>query len=263
MKYITIDKTNIKTSKLAYGTASLHHIFSSKKRLELLKEALTLGISHFDTSPYYGFGLSELDLGLLCKNQRDRVTITTKVGLYSPIGSSTSLPNIWTRKIMGRITPTLTTPEVNWNINRAMLSLEDSLKRMKTDYVDFLCLHEPDLSLIYTDEFLRWLEKIVSQGKVRYTGLAGEPKTIIPWLKSDDNAVLKIIQTRDGLKEEGDVDFMTEAGRKPQFTYGYVSANESKDIGTIMKNAFSRNNFGSVIVSTRKKSRLLELSNLV
>ena len=80
MRYITIKNTDIKVSRLAFGTASLHHIFSRKKRLNLLEDALMLGISHFDTSPYYGYGLSEIDLGLMSKGRRDHVSITTKIG---------------------------------------------------------------------------------------------------------------------------------------------------------------------------------------
>ena len=261
MRYITIKNTDIKVSRLAFGTASLHHIFSRKKRLNLLEDALMLGISHFDTSPYYGYGLSEIDLGLMSKGRRDHVSITTKIGLYPPVASSENIYSVWTRKTIGKAFSKIITPEVNWSINRAALSLETSLRRMDTDYVDFLFLHEPNFLLINSDEFLKWFEAVISQGKVRYVGIAGEPRTILPWLNKE-SAISRIIQTRDGHKESKVVDLMTDNGHAPQFTYGYISSSNAKNIDKVIKNASSRNSSGSIIVSTRKKERLADLANL-
>ena len=58
-----IDKTKISTSHLGFGTSYLHHIFSQKKRIKILETVFENAITHFDTSPYYGNNLAELDLG--------------------------------------------------------------------------------------------------------------------------------------------------------------------------------------------------------
>ena len=58
MRQITIEGTDLKTSKIGFGTASLHHIRSSSKRISILKTALNSGITHFDTARLYGNGIA-------------------------------------------------------------------------------------------------------------------------------------------------------------------------------------------------------------
>ena len=110
MQYLTIRNTNINVSRVSFGTASLHHLLSPKKRNMLLEKALSLGITHFDTSPYYGYGLSEVELGKMLKGQRNDITISTKVGLYPPKNTSYNLFNIWTRKAIGKFYSKLSKP---------------------------------------------------------------------------------------------------------------------------------------------------------
>jgi len=262
LNYVTIKNTSIKVSRLAYGTASLHHVFYKNKRIDILNEAINLGISHFDTSPYYGYGLSEIDLGRVINKCRDNVSIATKVGIYPPKGSSTNHTNLWLRKSIGRVFRSVSSPEINWTTKRANLSLESSLKRLKTDYVDFLFLHEPDYFAINSDEFIRWADLMVTQGKVRNMGIAGESENIIPWIH-DKSILSSVVQTRDGIKDELNIDLMLKNNIVPQFTYGYLSSGGNQNIKNTMKNAFKRNSHGSVIVSTRKKTRLSELTSML
>jgi aryl-alcohol dehydrogenase-like predicted oxidoreductase len=266
MQYTAIQNTNINVSRISFGTASLHHLINSTRRQTLLETALSLGVTHFDTSPYYGHGLSELDLGLLLKGRRGDLTVSTKVGLYPPNGSSQSVFNIWTRKILGKFNPKLSKPEVDWSLKRATLSINASLKRLNTDYVDFLFLHEPDISMIGTDEFTYWIEALKKQGKVRYGGLAGLPNLLEPWVISH-HPLIDVLQTRDGINDRDKVDNFSRVGCKPQFTYGYLSEiselNPLKTTDKIVHDALFRNDSGSVIISTRKVDRLKELIGAV
>jgi exodeoxyribonuclease-3 len=61
MKQVILPNSNLQVSRLSFGTASLHHLITSRARQQLLYSVLNSGISHFDTSPYYGFGLADHD----------------------------------------------------------------------------------------------------------------------------------------------------------------------------------------------------------
>ena len=86
MRRVTLQGTDINVSRLSFGTASLHHLPTSRRRQDLLAAAFDHGFTHFDAAPYYGFGIAERELGQFLKARRGRVTITTKVGLYPPGG---------------------------------------------------------------------------------------------------------------------------------------------------------------------------------
>ncbi|MBC8027722.1 MAG: aldo/keto reductase, partial [Steroidobacteraceae bacterium] len=78
MHTIPLPGTPVKLSRLAFGTASLHHLASTRRRADLLRTAFDHGITHFDTSPYYGDGIGERALAALGAAG----TVATKVGLY-------------------------------------------------------------------------------------------------------------------------------------------------------------------------------------
>lgn len=264
MKFTIIDKTNIKVSRLGFGTASLHHLLHAKKRQDLLRAALANGISHFDTAPYYGYGLAEFDLGKVVSQFRDSVTITTKIGLY-PIGTGTqNSATVWARKAIGKIYPRISLGFANWQVNKARYSLRESLKRLRTSYVDFLLLHEPNFSLIKTDEFVNWLENERSAGFIRAWGLAGTAENLVPFI-SQNNPLTNVIQTKDCVRQRHG-EFVLQANRDFQFTYGYLSgANSYKNIQNpdkTIKLALTRNLNGCIIISTRQISRLDEVDKI-
>jgi len=265
MKQTIIQNTEISVSRLALGTASFHHLFSSKQRQKLLEVAASVGITHFDTSPYYGYGLAETDLGVFLRGQRAAFTVTTKVGLYPWGAASSRAVSVWVRKALGKLVPTVSLPVVNWQVNRAQASLHQSLKRLKTDWVDFLFLHEPDQGLMNADELMRWIEAEHARGTVRSWGLAGVANSVAPWLLTG-HPLARVIQTQDSLNKR-QADFMLSSDRCLQFTYGYLSSQPQADkaIATelTLSKALARNVTGSVIVATRRADRIAKLSKLV
>ena len=257
-----IDNTDVRVSRLSFGTASLHHLYSAQQRQYLLKAVAAAGITHLDTSPYYGYGLAESDIGYFLKGHRNAFTVTTKVGLYPYGRASHNAFEVWTRKATGKIYPKLSAPEVDWHVKRAANSLNGSLKRLKTDYVDFMLLHEPDINVINTDEFIRWLETERAIGKVRYWGLAGVLGRIKPWL-TINHPLATVLQTKDELMTKS-ANFILESGRQLQFTYGYLSSLNANESATdVMRNALLRNTQGSILVSTRHPERIKELARFV
>lgn len=264
MRYSVIENTDVRVSRISFGTASLHHLFSAAKRRQLLETAAASGITHFDTSPYYGYGLAEIDLGMFMHGRRDDFTVTTKVGLYPFGAAAQGAVGVWVRKAAGKIYPRLSAPEVDWHVQRAGASLDASLQRLKTDHVDFLLLHEPDMRLLDADEFLTWVETARSNGKVRYWGLAGLPALLAPWLQFD-HGLAQVLQTRDDLTTKS-AGFVLEGGRQLQFTYGYLSSrpriDSDESISDIMGKALVRNTRGSILISTRRADRLKQLSGI-
>lgn len=265
MRFSVIDNTDIKVSRLGFGTASLHHLFSSTSRQKLLHAAFQVGITHFDTAPYYGYGLSESDLGKFMHKKRVDLTVTTKVGLY-PWGTiAASAGYVWSRKALGKLFPKISLPVVNWKVSRARNCLHASLKRLRTDYVEFLLLHEPEAAYLHTDEFYMWLQNERSKGTIRAWGVAGVSEHVIPWLHNK-HPLATVIQTLDSI-DQHEAEFVLDAHRKLQFTYGYLSrapiGYSKLTAEYVLRYALSRNTTGTVLISTRRLERLVGLANVV
>ena len=265
MQYTVIVGTDIRVSRISFGTASLHHLFSSGERQRLLAEAAANGVTHFDTSPLYGFGLAERELGALIGKERANFSVGTKVGLYPAGGASQGTLAVWTRKLFGKVYPPLAGPVVDWSVTRAANSLNASLKRLKTDYVDFLLLHEPDIRLVDKEAFFGWIDREKREGKVRYWGLAGLPQLLEPWV-SIGHPLGHVLQMRDDLSSRKPP-FLADSGRDFQFTYGYLSsetmASHRLPATEVICRALEKNELGSIIVSTRKVERVKALAEAV
>jgi aryl-alcohol dehydrogenase-like predicted oxidoreductase len=258
-----LDRTEAIVSALAFGTASLHHIAFQKGRQRLLHEALSQGITHFDTSPYYGFGLAETEIGAVVARSRSQITITTKVGLYSALGSCSTGAGVWIRKLVGKVNSRWAS-SINWSVKAAQDSLHGSLRRLKTEYVDFLFLHEPHPAAMRSEEFLAWLQREQRAGKVRYFGLAGQLSGMLSWVESA-HPLADVIQTKDSL-DHREADALLALGRPLQFTYGYLSsglANLGFDspLG-LLGQALERNRGGCVVFSTRDCERMRAIASL-
>ena len=115
---------------------------------QVVHAALDAGITFFDTAPAYGGpDGSERMLGHALKGERHRVVLATKFGF--------------------RLHPPDVAPGSRRNIRR---ELEDSLRRLQTDYVDLYYLHHPDPETPI-EETLETLNELVVEGKVLYVGV--------------------------------------------------------------------------------------------
>jgi hypothetical protein len=119
-------------------------------------------------------------------------------------------------------------------------------------------LHESELALLVTDEWLCWLEEEVGDGRVRYFGVAVHADRLKPFLAAASPLAV-VVQTTDSLLGL-EADIMLQYGRPLQITYGYVSdamrRGGSVDVPTILAGALTRNSTGAVIVSTRHPKRM-------
>lgn len=261
MRDVVLQGTGLRVSRLSFGTASLHHLTSSRRRQDLLAASFDNGFTHFDTAPSYGYGIAEQELGRFLDGRRGRVTIATKVGLYAPLGAHPTTASVWLRKAAGRFFPACSRPVVDWSIEAATQSLDTSLRRLRAAQIDLLLLHEPVYGALDSDALLRWVQQEQSKGRIRAWGLAGTADRMGPLLCNGPLA--PVLQVRDSL-ERREADLVTARGRDLQITYGYLSASRaiSGSLGATatLQLAMQRNRTGSVLVSSRDPARVWQLA---
>ena len=163
MNYKTLGHTGLKVSELCLGTMTFGENFYGIAVVEqagvneMVARSLDAGINFFDTADVYSYGQSEAVLGQSLKDgqvQRDRIIVATKV-----------------RSAMSEAATAGTGDVNNVGLSRQHIfsSVEDSLRRLQTDYIDLYQVHGWDV-LTPIEETLRALDDLVRQGKVRYIG---------------------------------------------------------------------------------------------
>lgn len=256
MRQVLLPGTNLSVSRFVFGTASLHHLGRLPVQAAHLEAAAAAGFTHFDTAPLYGYGGAERALGKVFGGD-PAITLTTKVGLYSPGGSDQRHVAMLARKVGGKLWPGLSRAVADLSVERARRSIRDSLRRLRRDRVEILLLHEPAPGLLQTDEWQRWRES--ESDRIGQVGIAGPARIVAPFLK-DGGALARVIQVCDGL-DTHEADIVTGAGRPLQLTYGYFSSDRSGRSGTeILSGALERNRTGAIVVYSRSQTRLVDFA---
>jgi aryl-alcohol dehydrogenase-like predicted oxidoreductase len=178
MEYRIIGNTELCVSVLGMGCSRLgRSVFEDNRKQSrvLLDTAFDAGINFFDTAPGYAYGDSERILGDVFASRRDRVVIATKGGCrYSSSARYARylLPVIGPfRGILSRKRSQLkrrSRKRQDFSPRFLRENLEQSLRRMRTDYVDLYQLHSPPAGAIESDVVVRFLEDSIRDGKVRY-----------------------------------------------------------------------------------------------
>ena len=173
---LTVGGSALRVSRLGLGTHGLHWS-SSRARQGLLGLAFDLGVRYFDTAPAYGSGLAEREVGRFAEGRRSKIVISTKFGIPTSRVLS-RVPGLLLASraaaVLGRKVLRASPPMRDYSARAATASLEESLRALRTSYVDVLQLHEPQLSqLCDVDGLLRTLEALKAAGKVRHIGLSG------------------------------------------------------------------------------------------
>ncbi|CAH1192479.1 Aldo-keto reductase YhdN [Paenibacillus allorhizoplanae] len=162
MEYTSFGRTGMRVSKLGLGGAPLGGDFgpvTDEQVIEVIDRALELGINFIDTAPLYGAGESERRIGKAIQSKREQIFLATKAVM--------------------RGTP--------YTYENTIQSVEDSLKRLGTDYVDLIQMHE--LSELNAEmgmnETIPAFLKLKEQGKVRAIGVnAFNPSLLLPFIRS-------------------------------------------------------------------------------
>jgi D-threo-aldose 1-dehydrogenase len=243
----------LQLSEIGLGSDRLHHVASRKDREALIRIAIDAGVTHFDTAPFYGDGLTERLLGELLAPQRDRVTIATKFGLLPNrfIGSlgAAGMPLRAMRSVLRKM-HLLTFPHRCFDIARMQESIRISLRALRTDCLDIFFLHEPRL-VDMTEPLIEALHEFKRQGLARYVGIAGsEVAPIVEHFGSR----LDVVQTAES-ESSGE-------GFTPDITYGVAQAAGSPGKSRVaqLRESLARRPRGTVLVGTTKARRVQELA---
>jgi aryl-alcohol dehydrogenase-like predicted oxidoreductase len=148
--------------------------FTEGEAITLMHKAFDLGVTLFDAADTYGNGLSEELIAKAFPTQRDQIVIATKVGYdFVHYGEA--------RGRGQREIPQDFSPEA---VTRAT---DAALKRLRTDHVDLLQLHNIRMEHVYEEALWKTLEQLKHSGKVRYYGIALGPA--IGWLHEGTNCI--------------------------------------------------------------------------
>src|SRR5262245_9458869 len=157
MKYKLLGKSGLRVSELALGAMTFGEDWGwgadSAESRRMFDAYIDRGGNFIDTASIYTNGSSERLVGELAGDRRERLVVATKYTLMTRQGDPNSSGNH--RKCM-------------------MRSVETSLKRMNTDYIDLLYLHAWD-NTTPVEEILRAMDDLVRSGKVLYVGISDTP----------------------------------------------------------------------------------------
>lgn len=153
MNLVNLGSTGVKVSEFCLGTLSFADRCNYQDTELIVDRALDLGINYIDTAPMYSDGKSEAFIGKILKGKRENVFIETKV---------------------------------HKGIDRKSIqeSIEESLSRLRTDYIDLYLIHWPVVGMdVY--EVMSALNNVVKSGKSRFVGCSNYPA----WLFAHSNMI--------------------------------------------------------------------------
>lgn len=176
MMYRNLAGTDIRVSEVGFGVWTVSTGWwgevDERRSVELLRKAFDAGINYFDTADTYGSGLGETLLRDAFGHMRDEVVLSTKIGydFYSHTArrGQQERPQDWSEEFI-------------------RFALDQSLKRLSTDYVDFLQLHNTKMDAVEDDALFALMDEFKSEGKIRSYGVALGPK--IGWLEEGVKAM--------------------------------------------------------------------------
>ena len=193
MKFKSLGRTGVQVSELCFGTMSFGGDADEAASAVMYKACRDAGINFYDCADQYNKGKAEEILGRLMKGHREDLVITTKC--FNPSGDDINARGTSRR-----------------HVTRA---LEASLKRLQTDRVDVLFLHQFD-ARTPLDESVRAMEELVRSGKVLYPALsnwsAWQTQRAVDLQERHDWARVQVIQPMYNLvKRQAEVEVLPMA----------------------------------------------------
>ncbi|MBI4529549.1 MAG: aldo/keto reductase [Deltaproteobacteria bacterium] len=154
MEYRNLGRTGLKVSAIGLGTmvhAGHFGPMKDEESLSAIEAALDVGVNFIDTSDAYGAGYAESLLAKALKGRRDKVILATKGGniMVGPNRGKTDFSAAYIHRVM-----------------------DESLRRLETDYVDLYQLHNPTVDVIKRGEVWELLEQRKKEGKIRFYGVS-------------------------------------------------------------------------------------------
>jgi aryl-alcohol dehydrogenase-like predicted oxidoreductase len=205
MKYRTLGKSGIKVSEIGFGAWTIALDWWGKRidddeAIKMLKRAYDLGINFYETADIYGKGKSEKLIAQVFKDMRNEVIYSTKWGY-----------DMYSAKQVGH-------SELPQKHNEEFLqfALDQSLRRLQTDYIDVYSLHNPKMDAIRSDKLFATLDDLAKKGTIKSHGVALGPA--IGWkdegMETIEKRNITCLQTvYNILEQDPGRDFMKAAER--------------------------------------------------
>ena len=176
MRYRTLSGTDIAVSEVGFGVWTVSTGWwgevDDERSVRIMRQAHERGINYFDTADTYGSGKGETLLADAFGHMRESIVISTKIGYdfynHTARRGQQERPQDWSEDFI-------------------RFALEQSLRRLGTDYVDFLQLHNTKMDAIENDALFALMHEFKDEGKIRAYGVALGPK--IGWLEEGVRAM--------------------------------------------------------------------------
>jgi len=147
-----LGKTNLEVGRLGIGLSEVGfnlELADVDQARDVINQALDNGVNFLDTAACYG--ISEELIGMVVSERRSEFVLATKAGHYLPRGEGE-----------------------DWTYDLIISSINRSLERMKTDYVDLVQLHSCTVEILERGDVIRALQDAKAAGKTRYVGYSGD-----------------------------------------------------------------------------------------
>jgi L-galactose dehydrogenase len=167
MQYRTLGKTGLEVSVLGFGASPMGNVFDPVDESEAIATvhyALDHGVTFFDVSPFYGLTLAETRLGKALQGKRQDVVLASKCGRYD-------------------------LQDFDFSRKKILQSIDESLTRLKTDYLDLFQLHDIEFvdKEIILEEAVPAIQEVVGSGKARFWGITGLPVRYLAQIARETN----------------------------------------------------------------------------
>ena len=167
MQYRILGKTGLEVSMLGFGASPMGNVFDPVDEMAAISAvhyALDHGVSFFDVSPFYGLTLAESRLGKALEGQRKDIVLASKCGRYD-------------------------LQDFDFSRKKILQSIDESLGRLKTDYLDLFQLHDIEFvdKAIILEEAVPAIQEVVASGKARFWGITGLPVRYLAQIARETN----------------------------------------------------------------------------
>jgi len=172
MEYRKLGNSELELSAITYGAFAIGGTMwggtEKKDSIDSIHASIDNGVTTIDTAPFYGFGLSEEMIGEAVKSvDRSKVQLLTKFGLVWDGSNNGKGDFFFDADDNGKKVPIY---KYSSKAN-VIKEVEESLKRLQTDYIDLLQIHWPD-STTPISETMEAAESLIQQGKIRALGVS-------------------------------------------------------------------------------------------
>ena len=172
MEFRKLGNTDLELSAITYGAFAIGGNMwggnEKKDSIASVRASIDNGVTTLDTAPFYGFGLSEEMIGEAIKGfDRSKIQLLTKFGLVWDGSNQGKGEFFFDAEEAGK-----TIPVYKYASKTSVIKeVEESLKRLQTDYIDLLQIHWPDATTPIS-ETMEALEILLQQGKIRAAGVS-------------------------------------------------------------------------------------------